>query len=162
MSTATTTSAAAPKPAASETPKQDAPKIPSGSTIAVVDEDVWRVRHLSELLQKSGFRVLLLTSPNNAVQLVDARCDVVLVAQTLKGLPPAELAQALREKHGEKRPWLVMIGDDGPDPHAGFDRAVPRAIEDDALVPMLIETVEARRASTAAVPLADSDDYLES
>lgn len=156
MSTATT--GAAP---GRESPKQDAPKIPSGATIAVVDEDVWRVRHLSEVLQKSGFRVLLLTSPNNALQLVDTRCDVVLIAQGLKTLSASELGQALREKHGEKRPWLLLLDGDGLEAREGFDAVVDRTIEDEALVSLLIEAVEARRASTAAPPEPAESDVRE-
>ena len=145
-----------------ESPKQDAPKIPSGATVAVVDEDVWRVRHLSELLQKNGFRVLLLTSPNNALQLVDTRCDVVLIAESLKALPADELGQALREKHGEKRPWLLLLDSDGLAARESFDVTVARATEDDALVPLLIEAGEARRACTAApVPAAAPAGDLE-
>src|SRR5690606_22420942 len=132
---------------------------------AVVDEDVWRVRALSEVLQKQGFRVLLLTSPNNAVQLVDTRCDVVLIAQTLKALPAAELARSLREKHGEKRPWLVLLGDDALTAGATFDVLAPREIDGDALLPMLLEAIEARRANVGAAvpaPAADADVDAES
>lgn len=139
-------------------PKQEATRIPSGATIAVVDEDVWRVRHLSELLQKSGFRVLLLTSSTNAVQLVDPRCDVVLVAENLRGLSEIELGRALREKHGDKRPWLVLLGDHAGEPRADFDVVLARPVEDDMLVAALVEAVVARRASTAvpAIPVSET------
>lgn len=126
--------------------------ITKAATIAVVDENVWRVRHLSEVLQTRGHRVVLLTSSSNALTLLsDGRCDVVLAVEALQGLTGSALCGALREKLGAKRPWFVLLSDDAPDASiaAAFDVCVQRPITDEGLMAVTSDAVAARRASTS-------------
>ena len=125
--------------------------VTKAATIAVVDENVWRVRHLSEVLQTQGHRVVLLTSSANALTLLsDGRCDVVLAVEALQGLTGSALCGALREKLGAKRPWFVLLSDAAPDASiaAAFDVCIQRPITDEGLMAVTSDAITARRAST--------------
>lgn len=135
----------------------DISAIPRVATVAVVDENVWRVRHLSEVLQTEGHRVVLLTSSTNALALLsDGRCDVVLVVEALQGLSGSALCAALREKLGPKRPWFVLISEGDPPSDAvasAFDVCVRRPITDAGLMAVTSDAIAARRAF-ASPPVA--------
>lgn len=132
------------------------------ATIAVVDEKVWRVRHLSEVLQAKGHRVLLLTSASNALNLLsDGKCDVVLTVENMVGLSGSALCTSLRERLGARRPWLVLLmAEDvaiSSATRAIFDVCVPFPVDDARLLEITAEAVAVRRALVDATVIADAE-----
>lgn len=125
------------------------------ATIAVIDPEVWRVRHVSAVLQSQGHKVLLLSATHNAVVLVsDARCDVVLTVEALGSTSGSTIAAQLREKLGARCPWLVLLSEPG-EPisaalRAGFDACVERPIADERVLEVVAEGIAARRAAIDA------------
>jgi len=125
------------------------------ATIAVIDPEVWRVRHLSEVLQSQGHKVLLLSATHNALALLtDARCDVVLTVEALGSTTGSAIAAQLREKLGARCPWLVLLAEPGAQPPADvrepFDQCVERPIADERVLEVVSEGIAARRAAIEA------------
>lgn len=115
--------------------------------VAVAHHDVWAVRELSDLLQRQGMRVMLLSSAINALQLVaTSRCDVLLLGDGLSSPSAPELCRLLREKLDGQRPWFVDIGRASrtPEERALFDA---RAGAADDLSVVVATAVRARRAA---------------
>src|SRR5436190_894177 len=80
------------------------------STVGVFVADVWYVRHLSELMQSRGLRVVLLTDSASAIDvIVAARCDVLVAERNVRGAFADDLCGALRAKLGARRPWFVVL-----------------------------------------------------
>jgi CheY-like chemotaxis protein len=135
--------------------------------VVIAHRNVAEIRDLSELLQKSGLRVMMLSSSENALQLVaSSRCDVLVIGEGLTAPSGAELCRTLREKLGPRRPWFVKVGDDaerslGARPRddrratpekaafdgSTFDVHAPSIAE---LASTVVGAVHARRASIAA------------
>lgn len=81
----------------------------SAPLVALIDEDVWLVRQLSEDLQRLGFRVLGWTSPTFAAELLATqKCDVIVTEGVMAGLKGSELCAKATERYGEQRPGYVL------------------------------------------------------
>lgn len=121
--------------------------------VAVAHRDVWQVRELSDLLQKSGMRVMLLSSSSNALQLVStSRCDVLMIGDGLATPTGPELCRLLRDKLGERRPWFVHVGErlSRADDRAAFDVHAGRSDPD--LPSIVASAVRTRRAAVPVGP----------
>lgn len=129
------------------------------ATIAVIDEKVWRVRHLSEVLQRQGHKVLLLSAMHNALALLtDSRCDVVLTVEALGTTTGSALVEQVREKLGDRRPWFVLLSEEGVRPSAAvrahYDVCVDRPIDDGEVVELVARAIVERRQAAAPAPVA--------
>lgn len=134
----------------------------SAPLVALIDEDVWLVRSLSEELQKLGYRVLGWTSPTFAAELLATqRCDVIVTEAAMSALSGGELAAKAIEKYGEARPGLVLHTTApkkvSRKDRALFDVTVTKPCTAEDLV-VAIEKAMASRRPVAAEPAPMADE----
>lgn len=126
------------------------------ATVAVVDESVWRLRQLGDLLAPGAHRLLLLTSGKQAVTLLaDGKVEVLVSVETMQEMRGSEICDALREKLGDRRPRFILLREPGE--HLGritasFDASVSRSAEADELLTAVADAVTHRRTALKPPP----------
>lgn len=133
----------------------------SAPLVALIDEDVWLVRQVSEELQKLGYRVLGWTSPTFAAELLATqRCDVIVTEGVMTSLSGADLCQKAIEKYGDARPGFVLHSAQpkklSRKDRALFDVTVAKPCSPEELVAAIDQAMASRRKAPAvAAPTAE-------
>lgn len=77
--------------------------------VAIIDEDPWSVRALSDALPRDSFQPLGFTSAATALEaLASYGVDVVLTAQVMTEMDGAALVRTLREREGASAPAFLI------------------------------------------------------
>lgn len=139
----------------------------SAPLVALIDEDVWLVRQLSEDLQKLGYRVLGWTSPTFAAELLaTTKCDVIVTEGAMSTLKGSELIAQANEKYGADRPGYVLHSSApkklSRKERGLFDVTVAKPCSPEDLVVAIKTAMEASRApkveAAPITPMAASAD----
>ncbi|MDQ3032178.1 MAG: hypothetical protein M3Y87_07170 [Myxococcota bacterium] len=134
----------------------------SAPLVALIDEDVWLVRQLSEDLQKLGYRVLGWTSPTFAAELLaTTKCDVIVTEGVMSTLKGSELIAQANEKYGADRPGYVLHSTSpkklSRKDRALFDVTVAKPCSPEDLVVAIKSAMEASRSAKAeSAPVIES------
>jgi DNA-binding NtrC family response regulator len=109
---------------------------PSPKRVAVIDEDVWSLRAIGDLLRDVGFETLGVSAPDRAIELLAREPFDVVVAGA--GLGPGSSERIAACLHArESRPGMVLMSNrpsPASAPGALFDATVDRPRDAAALL----------------------------
>lgn len=135
----------------------------SAPLVAIIDEDVWLLRQLSEDLQRLGVRVLGWNSPTFAAPILTReRCDAIVTEGPMKARSGLDLCTEVIEKLEGERPVMVLLTESSraftKKERALFDVCLRKPIDAEALLEEIKKAREARGIAedvTAAEPAAE-------